>query len=1099
MHVSLLKPIMRLPKFWAYAFLMCCLLFSVQARENINALEYEKLLLQSGDVDISGTVTDENGEALPGATVIEKGTTNGTITDLDGNFKLTVGENAALSISFVGYNSSEISVAGQTVFNVKLDLNHQQLDEVVVVGYGTTKRENLTGSVASINLTELKDIPATSALQSIAGRMAGVNITVTEGAPDAEIKVRVRGGGSITQDNSPLYIVDGFRVNSISDIPPADIKSIDVLKDAASTAIYGAQGANGVVLITTKSGKIGKTEISFNTYTGVKHVYNLTDVLDPYEYVYYQKELDPGASTTSTSFYSMYGLWEDVDLYKNAPGTDWQDELYGNQGVQKHYDVGLSGGDNALRYIVNFTHDDEDFIMINSTYKRNNLSLKLNKEVSDNFTIDFYSRLSNTVITGPSISDGKKLRDGVKYAPVPSLSYVPVAERAGVDDITSAEALSALNDPIYNISNEYKKQDRFNNLYNLGLSWEAIEGLTLSTKGTYGFENEFTDNIWLRNTGEASANGGQPVARRTDKKGNRWSVQNTATYHFDLVDKMHDIEVLVGQEVFSSQKDEMVNESKFYPGDFSAKDVLSKWNYGTPLPTYTSIGEPDRTSSFFGRVNYILADKYVVTATTRVDGKNVFAPGNRWGVFPGVALAWKLDKEAFMTGTSDWLSSAKVRASYGEVGNARVDSYWRQQYNFQDGDNKLIYIDETAQSSLQPTTVLKNEDLTWETKITQNVGVDLGFFNQMVTVTVDVYNDITKDLILGVALPSNSGYDVQYQNVGSTSNRGLEFTTNAYLIDKKDFRLSANFNISFNRNTIEKLDGSDYLIASSGWGLSRGFDDYRAFVGEPLGQIYGYKSDGMYSFDDFTFNETTKRWEINDGVADASAVVSTSGGYFGPGHPKLKKLTEGDDMVITTDDRTVIGNAQPKHTGGFSLNGFFKGFDFSAMFNWSYGNDIYNANKIDYTTFTGSKRYQNLSSSMSLSKRFTTIDPETGYNIMYGTYADPARLQELNQNASIWHPITNSSILTDWAVEDGSFLRLNTLTFGYTLPAQLSKRALMEKLRVYVTAYNLKCWTNYSGQDPEVDTRRSTPLTPGVDYSAYPKAKTYLVGLNVTF
>ncbi len=1064
-------------------------------RETLHGTVAQEKVLEQ----VVGTVTDQDGQPIPGVTIRVKDTLRGTVTDIDGNFKIEVADGEVLTFSFVGFVQQELVYSGQQDLRIQLQQDLHALDEVVVIGYGTTKRSDLTGAVSSVDMKELKDIPVVSPLQAIAGRIAGVNVTITEGSPDAEMKVRIRGGGSITQDNSPLYIVDGFQVSSINDIPPADIKSIDVLKDASATAIYGAQGANGVILVTTKSGKIGKSEVTFNSYVGLRKVYNLTDVLSPYEYVFYQKELDPGTSVTGTSFYGMYGLWEDVDIYKSKEGNDWQKQLYGNTGVQKHYDVGLSGGNESLQYLVNYTHDDEDYIMLNSAYERDNISVKINKQISDRLKVDLYSRMSNTTITGPSVSSGRMLRDGVKYAPVRSLTYIPESSLAGTEDINSAEALSSLNDPIYNITNEYKKQYRFNNIYNLGVTWDITNGLTFRTRGTYSFSKDYTDNIWLRNTGEASANGGQPVARRTDRKGRRWSIQNTLNYDYSTSDEKHAFNFLIGQEVYNTQRNTMTSESKFFPSDFTADNVLAMWNYGTPLPTYTDVGEPSRTSSFFGRFNYLLSDKYIFTFTAREDGKNVFAPGNRWGFFPAGAFAWKITEENFMKEKMDWLSNAKLRVSYGEVGNARVGSYWRQQYSFQSGDNRLIYIGENAQSALQPSSVLKNENLTWETKVSSNIGLDLGLFNNRLSLTIDAYKDVTRDLILAVVLPANSGYSSQYQNVGSTSNRGVEITASGYLIDKEDFQLSANFNIAFNRNKIEQLDGSDYLIASSGWGLDLGSDDFRAQVGEPIGQIYGFVGDGMYSFDDFTFDYTQKKWIIKEGIPDASSVITTSGNYFGPGHIKVKKLSGEGSKISADEDRTVIGNTMPKHTGGFTLNAVFKGFDLSAMFNWSYGNDIYNANKIDYTTFTGAKRYQNLSSLMSLGNRFTTIDPVTGYNVMFGNEADPERLRELNQNASLWHPITNRSILTDWAIEDGSFLRLNTLTLGYTMPESLTTKFLVQRLRIYFTGYNLAIWTNYSGQDPEVDTRRSTPLTPGVDYSAYPKARTFLAGVNITF
>lgn len=1054
---------------------------------------------------ITGTVTDKtSGETLVGVVVSVKGTSLATQTDINGKYSLAkVSDNATLQFKYLGYKTAEVPVNKRSEVNAKLEMDVSNLNEVVVIGYGTVARKDLTGSVVSIDAEKLRDIPAVSVLQAISGRLAGVNVTIPEGSPDAEIKVRVRGGGSITQDNSPLYIVDGFQVANINDIPPGDIETIDVLKDAASTAIYGAQGANGVILITTKSGKAGKSEITFNSYLGLSNVYKLTDVLSPYEYVYYQKEIDP---SSNASFFGMYGSWDDVDIYKSKQGIDWQDQLYGNTGVQQNYNLGLNGGDKTLTYNLNYTRDNEDYIMLNSEYKRDYFSAKLNKKISPKLSLDFNTRMSNTVITGPSVSSGKKLRDGVKYAPVRSLAFLTEGALGGEEDITSAEALSSLNDPIYNVVNEYKKQNRFNSTFNAGVTWKILDGLSFTSKGSYAFNKDFTDNIFLSKTGESSANGGQPVARRNDQKNSLWSINNVLSYNFDLDKKKHRFTVLVGQEMSSSQKNQMQIGSKFFPEDFTADDVLAMWNYGTPDPTYTTIGEPSRLSSFFSRINYTFKDKYIFTFTGRTDGKNVFAPGNRWGYFPGAAFAWRLSDESFMETTKSWLSEAKIRLSHGEVGNARVGSYWRQEYGFISKDNQLIYMGDKPQSGLRTSSTLKNENLTWESTVSSNLGLDVGLFKDRVSFSLDLYNNITKDLILGVDLPSSSGYTTQYQNIGSTRNRGLELSATGYIIDKKDFSLSANFNIAFNRNIIRELNGADQMIVSSGWGLNVGSDDYRAMVGQPVGLMYGYVSDGFYTFDDFYYDDQNKKWVLNPGVADASTVLDRSGNYFGPGHIKLKQLvTRYDDngneiKEISADlDRTVIGNAQPKHTGGFSFNSTYKGFDLTAMFNWSYGNDIYNADKIDYTTYTGSKRYQNLSSLMSLDNRFTTIDPVTGKNIMFGNDADPVLFQEINQNATMWSPITNSSILTDWAIEDGSFLRLSNLTLGYTLPSAITKKFLIQRLRCYVAAYNLKVWTNYSGQDPEVDTRTSTPLTPGVGYSAYPKAKKILFGLNVTF
>lgn len=1055
-------------------------------------------------ISVTGQVNDTDGNPIGGVTVSVKGGNKVTSTDNSGQYVLRdIEENAILVFMYMGKQSQEVSITGRTRVNVVLEESSSTIEEVVAIGYGTARRKDLTGSVASINAEKLKDLPTTSVLQAIAGRMPGVHVTVTEGSPDADIKVRVRGGNSITQDNSPLYIVDGFRVANINDIPMTDIETIDVLKDAASTAIYGSEGANGVVLITTKSGKGGSPRIALSSYLGVSNVYNLTEVLSPYEYVYWQRELDPSTSANN-SFNSMYGLWEDLDIYKSKAGINWQDRLYGNTGIQQNYNVGLSGGDQdgSLTYNINYTRDDEDYIMLNSAYQRDYVSAKLHKKISPKLSFEFNSRMSATEIQGPSISDGRKLREAVKYAPVRSLASLTEDALGGAEDITSPEALSSLRDPVVNVENEYKDQNRFNLTFNAGFNWKIIDGLSFSTKGSFGYNKDFTDNIWVRGTGQSSSNGGQPVARREDKKGTLYSIQNVLTYDFNLDEDKHRFTIVGGQELTNSQRNDMLMESKFYPEDFTPQDVLAMWNYGTPQPTYTTIGEPSRTSSYFSRVNYTFHDRYILTLTGRVDGKNVFAPGNRWGFFPGAAFAWRFSDEAFMEHTRSWLSDGKLRLSRGSVGNARVGSYWRQEYGFVTGGNQLYYIGETPQSALRTKNTLKNENLTWESTVSTNIGLDLSFLNDRFNVTIDAYNNITNDLILQVPLPSSSGYANQYQNIGSTSNKGLEFSASAVLMEKKDFRLSADFNISFNRNKIRALlDGLDEMNTPASAWLDFGRDDFRAIVGQPVGLMYGFLSDGYYTFDDFHFNEDQNKWILNDGVVDASHVMSRSGNYFGPGHIKLKKVggEEGETVVNPDDDRVVIGRAQPKHTGGFMLNSSYKNFDLAAMFNWSYGNNIYNADKIDFNAYEGSKRYQNLSADMRLSERFTTIDPLTGYNIMFGNEANPEMFRALNEGKTMWNPMAaNARILTDWAIEDGSFLRLSNLTLGYTLPSHIANRLLMQNLRVYVAGYNLHVWTKYTGQDPEVDTQRNA-LTPGVGYSAYPKSKKVLFGLNVTF
>ncbi|MEI8085299.1 MAG: TonB-dependent receptor [Paludibacter sp.] len=1058
--------------------------------------------LSAQDRTVSGVVKDVTGETIIGASVTVKGTKVATITNIDGAFKLNVPEKAkTLTVSYVGMVKQEVAITGSVV-NVTLKNDDKTLDEVVVVGYGTVKKRDLTGAVSSVGEKTLKDIPVASVAQALTGRMAGVSVTTTEGSPDADILIRVRGGGSITQDNSPLYVVDGFVVKSISDIPPTDIASIDVLKDAASTAIYGAQGANGVIVVTTKSGKEGKISVSLNSYVGMKKTSNHIKVLTPYEYAYYQYELDQ-----SSTFQNYYGKFQDLDIYKSDAGRNWQNEVFGNTGVQQYYNLSLMGGTKDTKYNLSVTQTDDKYTMLNSAFKRSNVNFKMSTKLNDSFDFVFSSRMSYSTTDGPSVSAGSgattKLRNVVKYAPTKGLrAFDPSIQDE--ENQNNPESASLLLDPIKSIENEYKEQYKLNTMFNGIINWNITKGLRFSTNLNYSFINNTTDQVWTNGTGTSNENAGQPVGQKDDELGSSWGISNTLNYDYKIT-KDHKFNLLVGEEINSYQTNTTTILSKFFPSAMTASEVLAVMTLGTPQPISTAIGEPNRLSSYFGRINYSAYDKYLLTLTAREDGASVFSPKNKWGFFPGAAAAWRVSEEPFLESQKNWLSNLKFRLSYGAVGNNRVGTYWRQDYSYANlTSTKTYYPNEVIKNALVVSSTLLNPDLTWETTITKNVGLDFGFFKNRLSGTLELYSNVTKNLIVAVPLPSASGYSQQYQNIGQTSNKGTELSLNAVFVQKKNFTLSANFNISFNKNNIDKFSNGEnnFKLYGSGWnGSAEPTFDYLVKEGGPIGQMYGYVTEGSYSFDDFNWNATSQAWDLKAGVASDAALIS-AGKYFGPGALKLKDISGPNgvpDGKITEDDRTVIGNANPVHTGGFGLNSTVYGFDASVFFNWSVGNDIYNANKLDNTAYLLTRKYQNLGAEMSLANRFTTIDPTTGYNVYYGTNANPARLQELNQNASIWHPIMTTTVFHSWAVEDGSFLRLSNLTIGYTLPKNISKKLHMENFRLYASGYNLFCWTNYTGADPEVSTRRSSPLTPGVDFSAYPKASSFVAGFNVTF
>lgn len=743
-------------------------------------------------ITVEGIVTDSNGEPIIGATVIEKGNkTNGVVTDLDGKFSITVSEKKkVLVITYIGMKPQEVVSQPGKLLKVKMEDESQLLDEVVVVsvGYGNARKRDLTGAISSVGENTLKNIPVTSASSALTGRLAGVSVITSEGSPDASVSIRVRGGGSITQSNEPLFIVDGFEVSGIDDIPPTDIESIDVLKDASSTAIYGAKGANGVILVTTKSGRTGRTEVSFNASVGFSRMYNQTEVLSPYEYVYLQRELD---SSDNAGFFDKFGRWEDINNYKARVGTNWQDMLFGNTGIKQNYNLNISGGSKDLIYSLSYTHDDESYIMSVSNFKRDNLNLKLTKKFGDKLRLDFNAKMTNRVVDGPSVSSGSKLRDAIKYPNIGTLTDLSDEDLAGDDEIL-IENISNLNDPMFNITNEYKKQTKFNNNYNVALIWNIIKGLEWRAEGTYGYSYDRTDNIWLANTGEANSKAGQPVARRQYWNGNNWALRTILNYKFDI-QKKHRFGIMAGWEAKHSQRDEMEINADYYPADYTVDNILAMWNNGTSEPTYTTIEEPSRSMSYFGRLNYIFNDRYYLTFTLRSDGTNVFAPGNKWGIFPAGSLAWRISDEKFMDSVRNWFNNLKLRASYGKSGNARVGSYWRQTYSPVTNTKNLYYQNEIGQSSLQSSTRLRNENLTWESKYSTNLGLDMTFWNRL-NVTFDFYNDVTKDLIMEIQLPSVSGYRTQYQNLGQTTNRGVELSLNANLINKKDFFLDFNFN-----------------------------------------------------------------------------------------------------------------------------------------------------------------------------------------------------------------------------------------------------------------------------------------------------------------
>lgn len=1036
---------------------------------------------------ITGHITDETGNAINDVTINAKGFSVVTKSGVDGSYSFEIPPGAGILIfSHIGYKTLEYAIGSQNALDVVMPIEATSMEEIVSIGYGTSRKKDLTGSVGSLSGSTIQDIPVTSPAEAMTGRIAGVQVTRSEGSPDAEIKIRVRGGGSLTQDNSPLYVVDGFPVDDINNIAPTDIASIDVLKDASSTSIYGARGANGVVLITTKTGADKKGTITYNNYFGIKKITKTIDVLNPYEFVYWQYELDQ-----STTFEKYYGSYRDIDLYKQMTGTNWQDEIFGRTGSNSFHNLAFSGGSKGSKYSVSLTRNDSKEIMLGSGFSRTNLNARTTSKVNDWLSVDLNTMISDNATKGAGTSSNSRLPHAVQYRPVPGLSEFIDDDLAESGDFDAS--VSYNKNPVKQTNDDYRRSK------SLSINANGALNIKLSKSLKYRFEygkmyRESTNqNFYGINTSNVLEYGGVPMTRIAKLSMNSQRLTNVLTYTRRNLFLADNFTVALGQELVGYKTQSIVNVSKYFPKYIDPVSALSMMQLGTPDPTITSDDPDNKLSSFFGRLNYSLQDKYLLTTTLRADGSSKFAKGHQWGYFPSVAVAWRLNEENFLS-SQQWLSDLKLRVSYGQSGNNRIsDNAWRKTFSVLT-DDLFLSGSETATPFLAPNSVLSNPELKWETTESRNLGLDFGFFNQRISGTVEVYKNITKDLLISATIPSSTGYTTQWQNIGQTSNRGLELTLNGKIIDKREFTLSASFNIGFNKNRIDKLGDTKQWEETSMWygwiGTGTVTGDYLIKEGGQIGQMYGYVTDGMYTVNDFDYDPATQKYTLKPGIATDAALINTV--RFGPGAMKLRDMN--GDTVINASDKVVIGNANPKHTGGFNLTATYKGLDFSAFFNWVYGNDIYNANKLFFTSQPFAYKYRNLYSVMNSDNRFTYINKETGQVV-----TDPTTLAEMNKNATLWSPAMNNLQLTDWGIENGSFLRLNTVTLGYSLPPKFIHRFKISQFRLFATAYNLWTWTSYSGYDPEVDVVQRTPLTPGIDWSAYPRSRSYNVGLNVTF
>ena len=1074
---------------------------------------------------ISGNVKDGTGEGVIGATVAEQGNTkNATVTDLDGNFTLKVKGNHIV-VSYIGMKSKTVNVAGKKNVSVVLEDDNTTLNDVVVIGYGSVRKKDLTGAVNTVKGSDLAKIPVTNVAEALTGKLAGVQITTSDGSPDAEMLIKVRGGGSITGDNSPLYIVDGFPVSSISDIASSDIEDITVLKDAASTAIYGSQGANGVILVTTKNARGGKTTVSYNGYIQGKTIRKKLDTMDPYQYVMYlyERQALQGASAIN-SFEKRYGAYDDLDLYKYQEGTDWQEEMFGNSELSTSHNISVTGGSEKTKFTLSGTYVNDNSLMEDNGYSRYNMNFKLKHELYKNLNLDFGVRLSDTETKGVGTGGGSyKIRsyDAIMKGPVNGLYDQIDIDPSTLPEDEYDEYIKATRSMKDQVNDYWRRKNERKYNFNAALTWDITKNFTYRAEGGYDY-TFFQQKDWYGAMSNKAVQDGGSLPMGEWNKKDSWKLRaaHTLTWKQNF-NNTHDVNIMLGQEYVASNNETMAIVGKYFQEDISPEKMFAAMqnnSKATGAQTISSsLGQEDRTVSFFGRANYSLLDRYLLTFTMRADGSSKFSRGNRWGLFPAAALGWRIAEESWMESTKNWLSNLKLRLSFGTAGNNRIGSalfettykaYSSSKYYGAGNQQNPHYTLNNNQ--------LANPDLKWETTITRNIGLDFGFFNERISGSIDYYYNTVKDLLVEVPITA-IGYTTMQQNIGQTSNRGIELTLNAVALQHKDYSLNFNFNIGVNKNKVDKLsDGLQSMQFNSGAFSTdmRGSDDYRVIVGQPLGIVWGFVQDGIYGVDDFeTYVDDNGKTQfqfdksgnyiLKEGVVDNTYTTAGSKAGLRPGAMKLKDLNN-DGKIDADNDRTVIGKTQPKFQGGFGINATYKWFDLSANFNFVVGNDVYNMDKM-----VASQSYRNQWAALRQEMTPVTLGGSAWTYLDHATgtiVTDYETLKSMNSGATMWSGATmsdNNPVPTSWAVEDGSFLRMQNLTLGFTLPQAWTKRFACNQFRLYCTLNNVFCLTGYDGYDPEVNSSirgsKTSGLTPGADYSAYPKSFSWTAGVNITF
>lgn len=1057
-------------------------------------------------IPVTGTVYDENNLPLAGATIIVKGTTKGTTSDIRGQFNLQANKGQTLDFTFIGYTARSLEVKDHMAnLSVRMEPTANAIDEVIVsVGYGQMAKKDISGAVASVKMGDLeKGVVSANFSDALAGRMAGVQVTSSEGGPGAGVDITIRGGNSLTGSNAPLWVIDGFPVENPNTFSLAakDVEQMQVLKDASATAIYGARGANGVIIVETKKGSDnGKVNVEYNgtfsvssmpserkiqMITGLDYLYmaramNLIDkgntesfdnrylVNDVYKRVSPGGDyvIDPKTGKPQVLNYSNAADWEKVSIedYANMPGTmhDWQDEAFQTAYTHTHR-VGINGGNKTTKYNVSMDAYLQDGTLINTGIDKYNIRASLDQQISKKFRFTSQINYNATRRHGPQSAEGNRnsvIRDILQYQSVNPMKYGDLGVE-GVPEDVDTDTGNVTFHPIRNLNNAYRETYIDQLTMNGSLFYQIAKPLKFMVRGGYthytSIEDSYNNSKSRYGHPILSTNGINASKRNTvrDTWFNEYTLSLAKTWD------RHRLDLLGGYTMEGYLYKSIYNEYIKFPTDFLGMDDLSQ---GTAAAPSNAI-EQYFTMSFLAQANYVYDNKYIFKVSFRADGSSKFLDKNRFGYFPSAAVAWRMSQENFLR-EIPWLDNLKLRASWGLTGNNRIGG--SSAYGALGTGAYTGYVFNGSYMPGYVPSRLENRELKWETTRQTDVGIDLAVLRNRISVTVDWYHKVTKDLLLNSDLAPSSGYTKAYKNIGSVRNTGWEFSLNTTNIDHKHFRWYSSFNISFNKNTVLGLNsGQDYMLTNPNWYFKYGQDQYIAQVGQPASMIYGYVYDGVYQNDDFFY--------VNGSYITKPGIPNQVGSQTNlkPGLAKYRDVN--GDGKIDANDMTVIGNPNPKHFGGFTNNFELYNFDLSVFLTWVSGNDILNANETLFTNFENSKN---------------------NYLAKCVDFWTPT-----NPTNEIPLPITQDQMVTSRSVEDGSYLRLQNITLGYNLNAKkvpfLAKIGI-SSVRIYFAADNLYVWTKYSGYDPEVNTN-SSALTRGLDYCSYPRSRTYTFGLDMKF